>query len=286
MAVNTVNKVIVNKLTKAQYDNAVANNEITSTQINEEIFHFTDDQFVSASDVSNWNNKSDFSGSYDDLTDKPTLQDLTNDVGFITKTVNNLDNYYTKTESYTKEEVNGLINGITTLNIQVVTALPTSNISSNTIYLVPKTPEQTNNKYDEYLYVNNKFEKIGDTEINLSNYALKTEIKTKTSELTNDSNFVSDSSYVHTDNNYSSTEKEKVSANTLARHSHSNKDVLDGTTASYTTAEKTKLSGIDTGAEANVIESVKVNGTALPVSSKAVDITIPEVPTVVTKIWS
>lgn len=34
---------------------------------------------------------------------------------------------------------------------------------------------------------------------------------TKTSDLTNDSNFVADASYVHTDNNYTSTEKNKLS---------------------------------------------------------------------------
>ena len=48
-----------------------------------------------------------------------------------------------------------------------------------------------------------------------------TSVPTKTSDLTNDSNFVSDGSYVHTDNN-------------------------------FTTAEKTKLSGIEAGAEVNV----------------------------------
>lgn len=36
-------------------------------------------------------------------------------------------------------------------------------------------------------------------------------IPTKTSDLTNDSDFVSDSSYVHTDNNYTTTEKNKLS---------------------------------------------------------------------------
>ena len=36
------------------------------------------------------------------------------------------------------------------------------------------------------------------------------------------------------------------------KHSHSNKSVLDNTTASYTTEEKTKLSGIASGAEVNV----------------------------------
>lgn len=36
-------------------------------------------------------------------------------------------------------------------------------------------------------------------------------IPTKTSQLTNDSNFIRDASYVHTDNNYSASEKSKVS---------------------------------------------------------------------------
>ena len=46
-------------------------------------------------------------------------------------------------------------------------------------------------------------------------------------------------------------------------------------TNDYTTAEKTKLSGIETGAEVNIIETVKVNGTALTPSSKAVNVTVP-----------
>lgn len=44
---------------------------------------------------------------------------------------------------------------------------------------------------------------------------------------------------------------------------------------SYTTAEKTKLAGVATGAQVNVIESVKVNGTALKVEGKAVNVTVP-----------
>ena len=43
----------------------------------------------------------------------------------------------------------------------------------------------------------------------------------------------------------------------------------------YTSAEKTKLSGIDTGAQVNVIETIKKNGKALSVSNKAVDIAVP-----------
>lgn len=46
-------------------------------------------------------------------------------------------------------------------------------------------------------------------------------------------------------------------------------------TNDYTTNEKSKLSGIATGAQVNVIETIKVNGTAQTVSSKAVNITVP-----------
>ena len=46
-------------------------------------------------------------------------------------------------------------------------------------------------------------------------------------------------------------------------------------TNDYTTAEQTKLAGIEGGAEENVIETVRRNGSALPVSGKAVDITVP-----------
>ena len=54
-------------------------------------------RLVTDGEKATWNAKSDFSGSYDDLTDKPEIptkvSDLTNDTGFITKSVNDLDNY-------------------------------------------------------------------------------------------------------------------------------------------------------------------------------------------------
>jgi hypothetical protein len=46
-------------------------------------------------------------------------------------------------------------------------------------------------------------------------------------------------------------------------------------TNDYTTAEKDKLAGIAANAEANVIESISVNGTAQTVTNKGVDITVP-----------
>ena len=56
---------------------------------------------ITSSDITSWNNKSTFSGSYNDLTNKPNIpdstSDLTNDSGFITNSVDNLTNYTTTT---------------------------------------------------------------------------------------------------------------------------------------------------------------------------------------------
>jgi len=81
----------------------------------------------------------------------------------------------------------------------------------------------------------------GDITTDLTPYAKKTDLPTKTSQLTNDDNTVKDASYVHTDNN-------------------------------YTSADKSKLEGIEAGAQANVIEKVSVDGAALTPTDKAVNI--------------
>lgn len=51
-----------------------------------------------------------------------------------------------------------------------------------------------------------------------------------------------------------------------------NNGVLSGIMSS---TDKTKLNGIETGAEVNIVETVKVNGTALSVTDKAVNIAVP-----------
>lgn len=63
----------------------------------------------------------------------------------------------------------------------IVDTLPETG-DAGTIYLVPKSPTQTNNGYYEYMYINNAWEKIGDTEIDLSGYLKKTDITEITNE--------------------------------------------------------------------------------------------------------
>jgi hypothetical protein len=126
---------------------------------------------------SDWSQTTTTDDSY--IKNKPTkLSDFTNDSNFITNTVSNLTNYYTKSNTYTKTEVDNLIATIVTLNILVVQSLPTSNISTTTIYLVPKATSETNNTYDEYINTDGTtqgWEKIGDTSVDLSNYYTKSQ---------------------------------------------------------------------------------------------------------------
>lgn len=198
MSYTDSNTIIVNKISKSLYDTNVSNGTITNAMINEQIWHFTDDQFVSASDISKLagiesgaevniiegiqvNSVAQTPSSKIVNIVMPTkVSDLSNDSGFITNTVSNLSNYYTKSE------VTNLIGNISTLSLQVVTSLPTSNISSSTIYLTLKAVGGTSNIYNEYIYVNNGWELIGDTQVDLTGYALTTDIPVALSDLTND----------------------------------------------------------------------------------------------------
>lgn len=70
-------------------------------------------------------------------------------------------------------ELRGLITQIPKFDIVVVQTLPTENISPMTVYLVPNNLPGTNDLYDEYIYVNSKWEHLGSQTIDLSNYMPK-----------------------------------------------------------------------------------------------------------------
>lgn len=149
---------------------------------------------------------SEFSGDYNDLINKPTkLSEFDNDQNFIIKTVNDLTNYYLKTETYNKDEVDSLISSIITFGVEVVDVLPTENISTHTIYLVPKETEKESDVYDEYINVDGTvtgWEHIGSTEItiDLSDYLKKTEAEQTYATIESLSDYIL----------YTDTEKENI----------------------------------------------------------------------------
>lgn len=73
-----------------------------------------------------------------------------------------------------------------------------------------------------------------------------------------------------------STERTNWNDANSKKHTHGNKTVLDNTTASYTSEEKTKLSGIATGAEVNqnAFSNVVVGSTTIAADSKTDTLTL------------
>ena len=112
---------------------------------------------------------------------------LTNNSGYITKAVSDLANYYLKSETLSKTEINALVSAIPKFTISVVSSLPTSNISETTVYLVKSGTG--GNLYTEYIRVNNAWEILGSQKVDLTGYAKLTDIPTKLSELDNDSEY-------------------------------------------------------------------------------------------------
>lgn len=97
------------------------------------------------------------------------LSDYNNDVGFVTNATNDLVNYYSKSETYTQAEINNLVSTIPKFNIEFVTALPTTDISAGTVYLV-LSEDGENDLYTEYIYVDGKWEVLGTQKVDLSGY--------------------------------------------------------------------------------------------------------------------
>lgn len=93
---------------------------------------------------------------------------------------------YAKSADVTKE-IASAVSGVTQIDYSVVESLPSTG-KKGIIYLVANSGTGSN-IYDEYIYINSKFEKLGSREMDLSSYAKKTDIPTKVSSLTNDSGY-------------------------------------------------------------------------------------------------
>ena len=114
----------------------------------------------------------------DSTTIPSKTSDLINNSGFITKTVDNLVNYYLKEETYTKDEVQQIVSAIKQFRYEVVPTLPEASAETmHCIYLVPSADPQSQNIKDEYITIPSDsqrdvyfWEQIGSTAIDLSGY--------------------------------------------------------------------------------------------------------------------
>lgn len=106
------------------------------------------------------------------------VSDLTNDSGFQTSAQVStaistaLGNYYNKTE--TDSKIAQAVAAASHLKYQIVESLPDSDQDANTVYLVAKDGAgEGQDAYIEYMWINDNWEIIGDTSVDLSNYYTK-----------------------------------------------------------------------------------------------------------------
>lgn len=175
---------------------------------------------------------------------------------------NHDERYYTETEIDVKvNNINSQINSLIGFTATIVNSLPSTG-EVGVMYLKLNTSASVEgNIYDEYIWVNNKFEKIGSTEttVDLSGYVTQTEMNT---QLAN---------------------KAKINHGHLSRDIEINPDVEDGMWAveygvdrqtdlnCYVYDHEKKLESIDYGANKTVVDSSLSSSSKNPVQNKVVN---------------
>ena len=175
---------------------------------------------------------------------------------------NHDERYYTETEIDAKvNNINSQINSLIGFTATIVNSLPSTG-EVGVMYLKLNTSASVEgNIYDEYIWVNNKFEKIGSTEttVDLSGYVTQTEMNT---QLAN---------------------KAKINHGHLSRDIEINPDVKDGMWVyeyglnrqtdvnCYVYDHEKKLENIDDGANKTVVDSSLSSSSKNPVQNKVVN---------------
>lgn len=175
---------------------------------------------------------------------------------------NHDERYYTETEIDAKvNNINSQINSLIGFTATIVNSLPSTG-EVGVMYLKLNTSASVEgNIYDEYIWVNNKFEKIGSTEttVDLSEYVTQTEMNT---QLANKAN---------------------INHSHLSRDIEINPAVEDGMWVSeygvdrqngvnyYVYDHEKKLENIDDGANKTVVDSALSTSSTNPVQNKVIN---------------
>lgn len=89
---------------------------------------------------------------------------------------------FTNDKSFkTEDEIKKLINESNKLKKEIVTSLPSSGVD-DVVYLL-KNKDDSNNVCTEYLWINGSWEIIGDTQVDLTDYAKKTDLENKVDKI-------------------------------------------------------------------------------------------------------
>ena len=144
------------------------------------------------------------------------------------------------------------------MEVEVVTELPETG-KTNVIYLVPKENTEENDIFEEYLYINNEWELIGTTDIDLSGYQTKIDSEHKlSSDLVDDTN---------------NTNKFVTSIEKTTWGNKYDKPLTGIPSTDLSSEVQTSLGKADTALQSETytgtITSVKMNGTTVASSGEA-----------------
>lgn len=175
---------------------------------------------------------------------------------------NHDERYYTETEIDVKvNNINSQINSLIGFTATIVNSLPSTG-EVGVMYLKLNTSASVEgNIYDEYIWVNNKFEKIGSTEttVDLSGYVTQTEMNTQLANKANiNHSHTSDSIYLEE----GSDDDMWMYEYGINRQSYVNGFVYD---------HEKKLENIDDGANKTVVDSSLSSSSKNPVQNKVVN---------------
>lgn len=157
-----------------------------------------------------------------------------------------------------KDYAKKLFDSVTSFTIEIVDTLPTKDIKSMTIYFMRNGRDNESDYYEEYMYINDKWEIIGSTFVNLTPYLLKADFEKYQKEIAdkfakyntsneivnilkdylltqtfNDTikNYVTTQTFDDTIKNYTTTETLQKLLEEYAKtkdiHIHENKDIID-----------------------------------------------------------
>lgn len=175
---------------------------------------------------------------------------------------NHDERYYTETEIDVKvNNINSQINSLIGFTATIVNSLPSTG-EVGVMYLKLNTSASVEgNIYDEYIWVNNKFEKIGSTEttVDLSGYVTQTEMNT---QLANKANI----NHSHTSD---SIDLEKGNDDDMWMYEYgiNRQSSVNG----FVYDHEKKLENIDDGANKTVVDSSLSSSSKNPVQNKVVN---------------
>lgn len=188
---------------------------------------------------------------------------------------NHDERYYTESELDAKFEVlESALDGLVGFTATVVASLPSSG-EDGVMYLVLNEEGIERDVYNEYIWVNGGFEKIGNTsvEVDLSGYATVSFVNSSLAdyaledEVTSALNGKADVGHTHSVANISSLQS---LLDGKADEGHTHSLASTGSNGFMSSTDKSKLDGIATGANKTTVDSSLSSSSANPVQNKVV----------------